>query len=232
MQDSLFARLKDGSGDHWQHAQQHPFVSALAAGSLEKERFAYFLKQDYVYLIAYSRAIALACARCRNLGLMTEFAGLLHETLATEMQLHRDYCASFGISTAELEATIAAPSCQAYSDFCISSAATGGPLELLCALSPCCVGYGETGSRLAAQIAADGQRWPVGLVGHPYARWIETYSSPGYTEYVDWMQASIDRLGTAVAAEDMARLQGLFDLGCHYEWRFWEMAWAREEWIL
>jgi thiaminase/transcriptional activator TenA len=157
---------------------------------------------------------------------MREFAELLSTTLGSEMQLHRDYCAQFGLGAQELEAARARPACQAYSDFCISTAATGGPLELLCALIPCGLGYAEIGARLLA--AAQSQ--PGGLAAQPYRGWIETYGGAEYQHYAQWMRTTLDQLAAEAPAASLPHLQQLFDLGCRYEWLFWEMSWTGEDW--
>ena len=38
----------------------HPFVTGVGDGSLAVEKFKYYVKQDYLYLIDYSRVLALA----------------------------------------------------------------------------------------------------------------------------------------------------------------------------
>ena len=223
MTTPLFAELKQRAGSLWDNAQRHPFVDGLADGSLPRERFVYFLKQDYVFLIAYSRAFALATAKAPTTAHMNAFAALTAATLSVEMELHRNYCAEFGISREELEAVEAAPTCQAYSDFAVSSAATGDALDLLAALSPCCVGYGETGERLAQG----------DISGHPYRNWIETYSSPEYLEYSHWLQSTINELGAGLPSWRIDGLSRLFNTGCRYEgWLFWEMSWNMERWPL
>ena len=44
----------------WRKELQHPFVRGLADGSLPVERFRFYLRQDYVFLIDYCRVFALA----------------------------------------------------------------------------------------------------------------------------------------------------------------------------
>ena len=78
---------------------------ASGQGDLDVERFRYYIAQDYVYLIDYARVLALGAARAPQLEVMSWFAGLLDETLNTEMELHRGYCAQFGITREELAAT-------------------------------------------------------------------------------------------------------------------------------
>jgi thiaminase (transcriptional activator TenA) len=218
----LFEQLRSHTGPLWDSAQAHPFVARLADGTLPRATFAFYLAQDYLYLTAYSRAIALACARAESLSDMAGLAALLHETQSFEMQLHRDYCAGFGLGEDELARTAAAPITQAYGDFCISAAATGGPLQLLAALLPCGLGYAEIGSRHLAAVQA--QR------GHPYAQWFAAYGGAEYGQAARWMRDALNRLGEGLPARAFPRLSALFTTGCRYEWLFWEMAWTRQAW--
>ena len=70
----------------------HQFVNGVGDGTLPVERFKHYVTQDYVYLMDYSRALALASAKAPMLDDMSWFAGLLDETLNVEMALHREYC--------------------------------------------------------------------------------------------------------------------------------------------
>ena len=221
---SLFATLRTGSGPLWQTAQSHPFVDGLADGSLSRERFIHFLLQDYVYLIGYARAWAIAAARAPELPLLTAAAALVNDTLGMEMELHRGYCESFGISRSELDNEQAGPLCQAYVDFCLATAATGDFMDVLVAMIPCGVGYAEIGTRLATQLA-DGEE-------HPYRQWIETYASAEFQDYAAWMTTTLDSLATQIGPARIPRLQAKFDLGCRYEWMFWEMGWTMDRWPL
>ena len=83
----------------------HPFVTGIGDGTLPLAAFRYYMCQDYVFLIDYCRVLALAVAKADDLETMGRFAALLHATLHTEMALHRDFAAQFGIRVAELEAT-------------------------------------------------------------------------------------------------------------------------------
>jgi len=224
MQPPLFDYLRASTGDLWQRAQEHPFVNALADASLERDRFIHYLKQDYAYLIGYSRAIALAVSKAPTLDRMAEFAALLSETLTSEMQLHRDFCAHFDITPEELAAVEPVPICQAYIDFCIATAATGDTLELLAALIPCGVGYSEIGARLLEH--------PALSPSHPYRQWIYTYGGEDYQQYAQWMVAALNELGAQTPESRLPHLTGLFRLGLRYEWLFWEMAWRRDDWPL
>jgi len=226
-QTMLFDLLKARVGGLWQQAQDHPFVHVLADGTLSRGRFIHYLKQDYAYLTGYSRAIALATAKAPDTARMAEFAGLLSATLELEMAHHREYCAVFSINTGDLDAVEPSPICRAYIDFGIATAALGDVLELLTALTPCGVGYGETGARLIQH--------PQLTPAHPYRQWIYTYGGEEYQQYARWMVAALNDLGAGVATTGgndsrLERLTDLFRLGCRYEWLFWEMAWREDTW--
>lgn len=85
------------------------FVRGIGDGTLSLERFKFWLRQDYVFLIEYARLLALAAARSPGLETITRFATLLKETVDTDMSLHRGYAAEFGIGTEDLEPESPAP---------------------------------------------------------------------------------------------------------------------------
>src|ERR1700693_2579967 len=98
----------------WDRELKHPFVRGLSDGTLPIQRFRFYLAQDYVFLIEYCRVFALAAAKARDPETIGVFARLLDETLNTEMQLHRDYCARLHLAKAELEAATPQPVTHAY----------------------------------------------------------------------------------------------------------------------
>jgi thiaminase/transcriptional activator TenA len=200
----------------------HPFVKGIGDGTLRVERFHHFIRQDYLFLIEYSRVLALASARAPALEEMGRFAELLTETLTTEMALHRDYCARFGITVGDLDATKAASTTQAYTDFLLKTAYSGSFAELSCALLPCMWGYCEIGLKLAQQ-------------GRPvqqplYAEWIDMYSSAEFQSLAGWLRGLVDRLAQQASAEERARMETAYIVSTRYEYAFWDMAWRLEEW--
>ena len=103
MAERFTERLRQKADGIWEAQHQHPFVRGIGDGTLSLERFKFWLRQDYVFLIEYARLLALAAARSPDLETIIRFATLLKETVETEMNLHRAYAAEFGISREELE---------------------------------------------------------------------------------------------------------------------------------
>src|SRR5260370_41901609 len=158
------ARLRQLAEPVWQAQHNHPFVRGIGDGSLALERFQFWIRQDYLFLIEYCRLFGLAAARAPDLATLARFADLLQATARTEMSLHRSYAAEFGISDEDLERGEMAPATRAYTDFLIRGGATGDFAELVAALLPCMWGFSEIGQRLAA----------CGRPGdHRSAAWIE-----------------------------------------------------------
>ena len=67
---------------------------------------------------------------------MSAFAGLCADTLGMEMALHREQCAEFGVSPADLEALQPAQSTRGYAAHLVHVAATGGPAGAAAVLAP------------------------------------------------------------------------------------------------
>ena len=200
----------------------HPFVTGIGDGTLDVERFKHFIRQDYLYLIEYSRVLAMASARAPSLEPMGRFAELLNETLNTEMSLHRGYCARFGITEAELEATQPAPTMQAYTDFLVRTAYDGSFGELVSALLPCMWGYCEIGLTLDERGKPANQ--PL------YAEWIDMYSTPEFKALADWLRGLVDRLAESASPEERQRMEAAYVTSTRYEYAFWDMAYRLEEW--
>lgn len=205
----------------WEANAAHPFVQGIGDGTLSEERYRFYLAQDYVYLIDFSRFFAVAVAKAPNLAPMERFAKLLDETLHFEMDLQRSLCAEFGISRHELERTRPSPTCLAYTSYLLRVAYEGEAGTLLAALLPCSWGYGEIGLRLRAK----------GLppVAH-YAKWIQTYASAEYQEIVEWLRMLFDEVLGDLGGMQGSRLQEIFDTSSRWEYLFWEMVWTMEGW--
>jgi thiaminase/transcriptional activator TenA len=209
--------LREAAADIWEAKHQHPFVLGIGDGSLDPERFRFYVRQDYLFLIEYGRLLALGCARAPRLELMERFAELTHSTLLTEMDLHRAYAAEWGISRPELEREHAHPATRAYTDFLLRTAALGDFAELVAALLPCMWSYSELGQRLAGKVHSTEER---------YARWIEMYSGEGFAELAGWCREVCDEIGADAGAQTKQRMQEAFTSSSRHELAFWEAAWS------
>ena len=193
-------------------------MEGLRDGSLPRSAFLHYLRQDYVFLIHFARAWALAVAKAETLEEMKTAAATVHALVHHEMKLHIETCAGEGISQAELEATPEAAENLAYTRYVLEAGYSGDFLDLMAALAPCVLGYGEIGARLAAE---PGQT--------PYRGWIDTYAGKEYQDVCRGVGLLIDRalerrLGSGWAA--LPRWQQLcrrFEIATRLEVGFWDM---------
>ena len=221
MAEPFSIRLRAAATDVWEAQHEHPFIRGIGDGSLDIEPFRYWVRQDYRFLIEYARMLATASARAPNLETMTKLAQLTNETLGVEMSMHRAYAAQFGISEEDLERETMSPTCRAYTDFLVRTAATGSFPELVGALLPCMWGFSEVGQRLAAQERPEDPR---------YVAWIDMYSSADFADLTAWCRGLIDRVTDGLPEEELSRVEEAFVTSSRYEYLFWEMAWNQEEW--
>ncbi len=214
-----FELWRTAANDSWQRYTHHAFVQGLGDGSLPHESFLHYLRQDYVFLIHFSRAWALAAAKAETLEELQAAASTVHALVHIEMPLHVEICAAAGISRDELEATPERKENLAYTRYVLESGYSGDFLDLMAALAPCVLGYGEIGLRLAASCADN----------TPYRSWIETYAGDEFQNACREAGALIDsalhrRMGADWESQPRWRqLCGRFRTATELEEGFWQM---------
>ena len=214
---SLFNRLKAACPDDWRAYTRHDFVRQLAAGTLPEAAFRHYLGQDYLFLIHFARAYALAAYKTTDLTEMRAAVASVHGILNVEMALHIDYCETWGLDEAAMAALPEAKATMAYTRFVLESGMAGDSLDLFAALAPCVIGYGEIGAALRSDPATV-------MAGNPYASWIEMYAGAEYQEVAADAVTQLDRLGEQRLTP--ARFDGLsrtFRQATLLEADFWQM---------
>jgi thiaminase/transcriptional activator TenA len=202
----------------WQAFVRHPFVAGLGEGTLPRAAFLHYLVQDYVFLVHFARAWALGVVKAETLGEMRACAATVDALVNHEMRLHVRTCAEAGIPEARLAEAEEAPENMAYTRYVLEAGFSGDFLDLMAALAPCVLGYGEIGARLAREASSDA-----------YRGWIDTYSGEEYQRVCRDVGALIDgaverRLGPEFeAAPRWARLATRFAAATRLEVGFWDL---------
>ncbi|KQI72168.1 hypothetical protein AN191_08490 [Loktanella sp. 5RATIMAR09] len=214
---NTFAAWRDNT-PAWPAYTRHKFVAGLGDGTLPHAAFLHYLKQDYVFLIHFSRAWALAITKADTVAEMRLAAGTVNGLINEEIALHIKTCARAGIDEATLFATQERQENLAYTRYVLDAGHSGDLLDLLAALAPCVLGYGDIGTHLAATKTSD-----------TYAEWINTYASAAYQQVCDDVGLLIDeavarRIGdNASASPRWASLQARFRVATQLEVGFWNM---------
>jgi thiaminase/transcriptional activator TenA len=211
---SLFERLKADCADEWRAYTEHAFVRGMGDGSLPQPAFRHYLSQDYLFLVQFARAYALAIYKSADLEAMRGNLKGLKAILDVEMDLHIRLCGEWGISPDELGKLPEANATVAYTRFVLDAGNRGDLLDLKVALAPCMIGYGEIGAALADQATAT----------NPYSVWISEYAGEGYQQLTADTIAHLDELAaTSFAEPRYAQLCELFRTATRLEADFWQM---------
>jgi len=225
--DSVLAKLKAESAPYWAAYLEHDFVCRLADGSLPEACFRHYLTQDYLFLIHFSRAYALAVYKADDLDDMRQAAATLDALLNAEMTLHLRCCARWGLSEKDMAAVPEADANLAYTRFVLDTGMAGDLLDLLVALAPCVLGYGEIGARLLSNPS-------MPLEANPYREWIEAYGGAEYQDVVSAAAAQIERAarrrlgGRPTQSPRWSALSRTFKIATRLEIGFWDMGLAPE----
>ncbi|MEM7301042.1 MAG: thiaminase II [Pseudomonadota bacterium] len=210
----LFDRLKADSKDAWQAYTGHSFVQQMGNGTLPEAAFRHYLVQDYLFLIQFARAYALAIYKSRSLTEMRSGLESVKAILDVEMDLHIKLCGRWGLEPADIETAPEASETMAYTRFVLEAGLAGDLLDLQSALAPCVIGYAEIGAALKPNSSKD----------NPYAEWIDEYSGPDYADVANAAKASLDALAEELLTEKRyPRLLKNFRSATLLEADFWQM---------
>ena len=211
------------SADAWEAVDErfaailsHPFLAALADGSLPEATFVRYLVDDAHYLDRYARVLALIASRAPDPAGIELFASAAAGAIAAERALHRSFLAPRRLDPDHDRLPEPTPTCLAYTGYLLELAGTR-PVELAIAgVLPCFRVYAEVGRAISARRA---------LGVHPYAAWIDTYAAPEFEAEV----RRVEEYSDGLAADREAMLEA-YAVATRFEWMFWDAAWRGGDW--
>lgn len=192
-----------------------PFVRGLGDGSLDRDRFGYYLAQDAHYLETYARALAAAAVKAETVDDLAFFASSARDSILVERDLHRRH-------VGDITRHPPSPTCLAYTSYLLGVAHTQGYPELVAALLPCYWIYSDVGTRLLERAGT--------RQDHPYADWIGMYADKSFATATSTARAIADRVAASADESTRRRMHLAFARATTYEWMFWDAAWRLETW--
>ena len=136
---------------------------------------------------------------------MRRFAALASSVLETEMALHREFAARWGVT--DLEAVAVEPATAAYCNFLLRDGVSG---RLLRARRRGAAVHVDATRRSAPALAPTSDR---------YREWIDMYASEEFGELAAWARSIVDEVDG-----DAERMSAAFAASCEHEVRFWDAA--------
>jgi thiaminase/transcriptional activator TenA len=197
-----------------------PFNRELAAGTLSRERFTFYMLQDAIYLTQFGRALAATAARAPDEEAMIQFAGSAQAAVVVERELHAGFFRTFGITPEQAAATEPSPTCEHYTHYLLALA-HHAPYEVsVAAVLPCFWIYWKVGIHL----------FDITKPDNPYQPWIDTYADEAFAAGVRKVIAISNRVGADATPPVRERMLKAFVRASQLEWMFWDSAYRLEAW--
>lgn len=214
----LIDRMTAATADIWAEYNKHPFVKGIEDGTLDREKFRYYIIQDYLYLIEYIKVFGVGIAKARSTETTRLFASYVHLLTDGEMDIHRGYMGRFGVTEEELADTLRALDNLSYTSYMLRVAYEEGEAEVLAAILSCAYSY----EVIARNIVRNN---PNSISHDFYGEWIKGYASDEYSaENVDLIEM-LERLTAHYTDGQKQHIVDIYVACSRYELAFWDLAW-------
>ena len=187
------------------------FIKELAAGTLQRNHFAYYLAQDALYLGAYARVLARASAIAPTETEQKFWAAGAQNCLEVEMELHRDWLRHYPLDSSQ------GPVTKHYVDHLQAVAFSGSYGEVVAAVLPCFWLYAEVGRILHAD-------YQLMSGDHPYGTWLQTYADEAFAQATQTAIAITDAAARRGSALERGRMKAAFAHSAQFEVDFFAAA--------
>ena len=195
---------------------QHDFIKALTTGTLPKETFEFYIRQDSLYLAVYKKLLANIAARCDEVDECQFYLTAAAGVVEVELELHKLYAG-------KNVPTTASPSCELYNGF-LANMVLLQPLSVaMAAVLPCFTIYQQVGEYILAQSKTE---------HNPYQAWIDTYASDEFARAVTQAVAITNRHAELADQATREKMNQAFTTAAKLEWKFWDSAYQQEQWEL
>ena len=194
-----------------------PFITQLSAGTLDIEKFKFYMEQDANYLEYFGRTLSLIAARVHDIGDVLHFIRFAEGAIVVENELHESYFKEFGIE----EKAALSPTCHHYIHFMQSTAALAQIETAMAAVLPCFWIYKKVGDFILES---------QDKINNPYQNWINTYAGDEFGLLVQKAIDICDKAAEQCTLAQQEKMTEAFITASRLEWAFWNSAWEQEKW--
>lgn len=210
-------RLLNATKDIWKAYNEHPFVMGIQNGTLDKEKFRYYIIQDYLYLEDYAKTFAVGVAKAKSLKIANLFAKYI-SVMNGELDVHHGYLARLGVTQEEIDSTPRSLDNLSYTSYMLRVAYEEGEAEILAAILSCAYSY----EVIARNILKNNLE---AIKDEFYGDWIRGYASDGYAAENIILLEELNGLTVNYTERQLQHLIDIFVTCSRYELAFWEMSW-------
>lgn len=214
---SFSRSLKQKAEQVWEDGYNHPFVQEIGKGILDKDKFKFYLLQDYLYLLEYAKVFAMAMTKAVDEKMLSNLSTITKSIFVDEMEVHRLYMKEFGISEEEIKNVKASLFNRTYTANMLATSLKGDLAHTLATVFPCAWTYCDYGKRLKEQ-------YKDSLENNFYKSWIDTYSGVEFEESFEWFYDALDELVKNKTEAEKKVVEDIFISSVEFEYMFWDMA--------
>ena len=200
----------------YQAIESLPFITELMNGTLENEKFLFYIRQDALYISDFGKILTAIATKLSNRSHIEAFICFAGESIAAESALHQTYFSEFDGSKPLMQS----PSCLLYTSYLYRQ--LSAPVEVMAAsVLPCFWIYKAIGDYILANQSGE---------NNPYQAWIDMYSSEEFALSVERAIEVCDELAEKCTYEQQQAMTDVFVACSKFEWMFWESAYRLEGW--
>jgi thiaminase/transcriptional activator TenA len=213
-------KLIEATREIWKAYNDHPFVTGIGEGSLDREKFRYYIMQDFWYLKDYTKVFAIGLAKATNVENINLFAQSI-AGISAELNVHNGFMAQLDITEEELDTIQPSLDNLSYTSYMLRVAYEETEVEILAAILSCAYSY----EMIAKEIM---RRNPDAIHDDFYGSWIQAYGSDTYAASNQTLIESLNRLSQHYTDAQIDHLVAIFTACSRYELAFWEMSWQMQ----
>lgn len=193
----------------------HAFLTGTRDGTIDRDTFAAWLRQDYLFVEAAIPFISamLPKAPRRHWGPLSDVVAMLQK----ELVLFRERAEAVGIGLEDVQPSFTN---HAYVQFLMATAYQGSYAAVFTVLYTAERCYHDSWSEVKRGLEPTSPWYPF----------VENWAGDAFAGYVRYLEAELDVLAADAGPAERDRMATLFETTIRYEIAFWEMAVSGENW--
>lgn len=214
-------RLLETTKEIWESYNTHPFVMGIQNGDLEKDKFRYYIMQDFLYLKDYAKTFAVGVAKAKSVETANLFAKYI-AVMNGELDVHSGYMGKLHVTQEEIDNMKPSLDNLSYTSYMLRVAYEEGEAEILAAILSCAYSYEVIAKKIVMNA-------PNSVNDDFYGDWISGYASEEYAADNAVLLETLDALTVHYTESQIRHLVDIFVACSRHELAFWQMSWEMKQ---
>jgi thiaminase/transcriptional activator TenA len=199
----------------WERMLSHPFLLQTRDGTIPRETFANWMRQDYLFVEAAIPFLAALIPKgpASHWEPLTQAIG----ALIRELRLFEERARAVGVELKDAQPTFTT---HAYIQFLLATAQNASYEEAYTVLYAAEKAYHDSWKMVREGISPESPWWPF----------VENWAGAEFAAYVAYLETELDKLAAEAGPDLVERMVEAFETTVRYEIAFWEMAMTGESW--